>query len=603
MRRDPQILARRNFVKEGRGSAVPTAQILPDNSDDDLKEQEVFDALFSTRRPKDGWAGLSSGLKSFGKGTAAGLATLVGAPIAGAQQGGARGFVAGLATGVASAVALPVAGLCVGVAQVGRGIANSGEAVRSARAGMMWDENKREWYFYLLDREASEIREEEVKNSAEASGSGCAESDRTVKDRAYYELLKVSTNATSAELKKAYYKEARVCHPDKNPGDPGAAKKFQELGQAYQVLSNEQSRAHYDKHGIQESSDVQMSMTDIDPRIFFAVMFGSEAVKPYIGELWIANKADSLMKDQMKMGMDAQGEDPIEMDEEAFREMAKKRSTDDVLRQRKREVECATNLREKIALFVGGSQDEGEFVAVCQAEAAEITKGAFGDVYSTAIGCALEVEAEVFLGTYQSFLGMEGQAAKMKKRGMSWNNQMKVLGAGISAARAGSKAYAEVDKLQKEAQTRNPSIEGGSGINEEHMKQATEKIEASLPVFLELAWAINTQDIARTLKQACRRLFHDAAEILPLETRLKRAEGVRILGREFLTMGKLAQKTNVKSVDAQEIRARAEVAAMTTMAKAQGQEVSDKDAEEMIRQARQMERERQEQEQKASAGL
>jgi translation initiation factor IF-2 len=68
-------------------------------------------------------------------------------------------------------------------------------------------------------------------------------------------------------------------------------------------------------------------------------------------------------------------------------------------------------------------------------------------------------------------------------------------------------------------------------------------------------------------------------------------------------MGKLAQKTNVKSVDAQEIRARAEVAAMTTMAKAQGQEVSDKDAEEMIRQARQMERERQEQEQKASAGL
>ena len=53
------------------------------------KEKEVFNSLFSTRKPKDGWAGLSSGLKSVVKGTAAGVASLVGQPMVGAKQGGA----------------------------------------------------------------------------------------------------------------------------------------------------------------------------------------------------------------------------------------------------------------------------------------------------------------------------------------------------------------------------------------------------------------------------------------------------------------------------------------------------------------------------------
>ena len=129
------------------------------------------------------------------------------------------------------------------------------------------------------------------------------------------------------------------------------------------------------------------------------------------------------------------------------------------------------------------------------------------------------------------------------------------------------------------------------------MKQATEKIEESLPAILELAWAINTQDIASTIQKVCEKLFHDAAELLPLETRLQRAQAVLLLGHEFASMGQLAKKTNVHVIDAHEIRTRAEVAAMTTMAKAQGQEVSDADAQELIKQARQMEAQRRQQQQ------
>ena len=525
------------------------------------------------------------------KGTVAGAANLVAQPIAGAHQDGVKGFLTGLATGVATAVALPVAGVCVGAYQVGRGIVNSGEAMVSAQKGMIWDEERREWYFYDMDAEMAQVLAAEdelnVKTGNNSTGSSTA-GERRVKDRAYYDLLKVSTNATAAELKKAYYKEARTCHPDKNPGDPDAARRFQELGHAYQVLSNEQTRAHYDKNGILESgSDQELNMTEIDPRVFFAVMFGSEAVKPYIGELWIANKADTLMKDQLLRQLD---EDTAELDEETWVAKSNERSAWDLLKQKRREVDCALHLRNRVQSYVDGTTDESEFIALVQEEAANMSKGAFGEVFLIAIGSALEVEAEIFIGNYNSTLGVEGAVASVKKRGYSISNQMKLLGAGFSAAKAGSQAYKEVDRLQKETQTRAAGLEAGTaGLDQAKMKEATEKIEASLPAFLEFAWAVNIQDITRTLKHVCRKVFYDGADKLPLAVRLKRAEGVRILGREFHQMGKISKATTVKHVDAAEIRKRAEVAAMTTLAKAQGQEMSDKDAEELIKRQSAME--------------
>ena len=82
-------------------------------------EEEDFDmnALFSTRRPRDFRAGLSSGLKSFAKGFVAGTAGLVIAPVSGARDEGVKGAFKGMAVGVAGAVVLPVAGFGVGTAQ------------------------------------------------------------------------------------------------------------------------------------------------------------------------------------------------------------------------------------------------------------------------------------------------------------------------------------------------------------------------------------------------------------------------------------------------------------------------------------------------------
>lgn len=65
----------------------------------------------------------------------------------------------------------------------------------------------------------------------------------------FYELLGVSKSATAAEIKKAYRKMAVKYHPDKNPDDATAEEKFKEIGQAYEVLSDEQKRAAYDRYG------------------------------------------------------------------------------------------------------------------------------------------------------------------------------------------------------------------------------------------------------------------------------------------------------------------------------------------------------------------
>jgi curved DNA-binding protein CbpA len=108
-----------------------------------------------------------------------------------------------------------------------------------------------------------------------------------VVDTAYYDALGVAPEASELEIKKAYRKLAITTHPDKNPGDETAHERFQAVGEAYQILSNKDLRAAYDKYGKEKAKpDAGFE----DPSEFFSMIFGGDAFVDLIGEL-------SLLKD------------------------------------------------------------------------------------------------------------------------------------------------------------------------------------------------------------------------------------------------------------------------------------------------------------------
>ena len=469
--------------------------------------------------------GVTQAIKSVVIGTVVGAISFISIPIVAFTQGGVAGFFVGAITGSILAFLTTAAGIVNGVIQLIQGILNTRTAIQAFGECKMWSQVDCQWESYSITEEAKELSSPRKRQST------------SVKDNSYYQILGVSSDASSKEIKRSYYRKAKDVHPDKNPDDEDAAEKFLMLHTAYQTLMDEQSRAAYDLFGNKGRTTTGGGRLPMDPHVFCAVLWGSQLVEPFIGELAVASFMDVLLKLTMR--------DSSSLEMEDFKTLW----SESEFKSRKRQLEIAQNLIARIDSFVNGTLSEVEFKSQCFLKALEIGQTAFGTRFLNTIGNAFQLEAGQYLAYHGSVLtwpkGTLYSLLRWKKKNKNrWSSLQKTV-AVIRAALGGTNS--------------NDTSENKDTPYRIEMHEAD--LQEMLPLILEMMWAYNEQDIASTIRGACFRMFADTD--VSKEERLKRAKAIKLMGDEFIRLA--INVSNAKTCDdipaeANEIMARVKVA-------------------------------------------
>eukprot|EP01066_Platyproteum_vivax_P015936 Platyproteum_vivax@DN6970_c0_g2_i2.p1 len=392
----------------------PEPEIEYDSDDDDMPG--VL-GMFPLKKPRDCIDGVFSAVKSIVVGVGFGLGGLVISPALGAKYEGFAGFCKGLGSGLVGVVVLPIAGVGVGLYQTCAGVVHTPNAIVSKCKGKTFDQEKRVWQFYKLDEDIAEYLTGEEHKDKEDRETGDKETETARPER-------VATNANDAQIKRAYYVKARECHPDKHPNDPEANQKFQDIGHAYQILSNAQTRDKYDTEGRQAAEE--SSGPALDAGLVFTMLFGSEVLEPYIGKLQMASFVE-----QMENG----------------KAMSESKWSNN---QTHRQVLLAKLLRDRIAPFVDNYNDEAAIKTWKEEmtkEANALVKVSFGVAIVDLVGWSYINRAKEHLGEQKNWLG--GTSARNAYRKKAWQTGLQAASRSLKVALAFKKMDKQMVKKEK----------------------------------------------------------------------------------------------------------------------------------------------------------
>lgn len=306
---------------------------------------------------------------------------------------------------------------------------------------------------------------------------------------------------------------------------------------------------------------------------------------------WLATTSNNVFSEHLNQAdnepNDAKDEEAAAAEEDARMEFLSEQS---LLQQKLRQGQCAQYMRRRLSEYKPDSPEAFEQEAQNEAEkiVAQASTPALGALYCQTLGRSWQLNAEAFLGKHnQAGDWWTGPLARTQQTATNMSTNLRLLGAGLQAATAGSRAMHHAQafqesQMQQEVENADSAAASAEDAARKDPNQAeaqlAQALNQSLPAFLKLAWTMNQRDIQQTVKGTCTKLFDDAA--VPIQDRFVRARAVRLLGQVFNKVGETsvpnARQVLFKS-SSEEIQQQLAVATMTTMAKAQGQEVNPED--------------------------
>lgn len=361
-----------------------------------------------------------------------------------------------------------------------------------------------------------------------------AGTDASPVDLQYYELLGVEASATNAQIKKAYYLGALKYHPDKNT-DPEAESKFKRISEAYQVLSDTEKRAFYNRNGLNVQSENGFSNAES----FFKQQFGGDSFVDIIGELVVAKHVSDILR----------GGDSVPKDDPKLR----------VEQRAQRVHHLAEKLRAKLCLFsdafplfenvedvdpIGTTIDHisqeamSSFRVFAELEANALKTESYGVELLHSIGYTYILKADQWVAAID-----HDKAASLFSRawgiGARFTGGMKeqfhVIGETGGTIKAAFELQSSFTKLSNMEKIRK---ETGASITaeEEELKRKLEAEAQTKGIWclmkgLEALWRGSKMEVEGVLRNVCDEVLGNAS--VKAETRRRRALAMRVLGEVY----------------------------------------------------------------------